>query len=96
MLAGLEIQEAVQTYGAGVQRQRGVNFSVRCGIDTGLVVVGNVGGSQHMEYSAMGDAVNLCGQAHDIVDTIAQHLSNAELKTSFLNMPAVRTLMEGL
>ncbi len=62
VLAGLEIQEAIRAYAAGVQQEWGVSFSVRCGINTGLVVVGAFGGSQHAEYTAMGDAVNLAAR----------------------------------
>lgn len=62
VLAGLEIQETIQSYRARVQRQWGVDFGVRCGINTGLVVVGAVGSDLHVEYTALGDAVNLAAR----------------------------------
>ena len=35
---------------------------VRCGVNTGEVVVGNVGGTNRFDYSAIGDAVNLAAR----------------------------------
>ena len=77
VLAGLEIQEAMQVYGATVRRDWGVNFSVRCGINTGLVVVGAVGGSQYSEYTAMGDAVNLAARMEQTAQTGSVQISDA-------------------
>jgi len=47
-----------QGVGARVARERGVPFRIRAGLDTGEVVVGNVGTDLMFEYTAMGDAVN--------------------------------------
>ena len=38
------------------------NFQLRVGMNTGTVVVGNVGSDLHMEYLAIGDAVNLAAR----------------------------------
>lgn len=45
--------------GARVRRERGAEFRIRAGLDTGEVVVGNVGTDLMFEYTAMGDAVNV-------------------------------------
>ena len=47
---------------AGSRRERGLDFNVRVGINTGLVVVGGVGSDLRVEYTAMGDAVNLAAR----------------------------------
>ncbi len=60
--AGLEIIEAIKPYVAEVQASHGVEFSVRVGINTGLVVVGAVGSDLRVEYTAMGDAVNVAAR----------------------------------
>jgi class 3 adenylate cyclase/tetratricopeptide (TPR) repeat protein len=62
VLAGLEIIEGVQAFQEQMQRERRLDFNVRVGIHTGLVVVGEVGREQQMEYAAFGDAMNLAAR----------------------------------
>jgi predicted ATPase/class 3 adenylate cyclase len=62
VLAGLGIVAAVQDYRARIQRDYHLDFNVRVGIHTGLVVVGAIGSDLRMEYTAMGDAVNLAAR----------------------------------
>jgi class 3 adenylate cyclase len=61
--AALEIVAGVQAYAAVLEAERGIHgFGVRVGINTGLVVVGEVGSDLRMEYTAMGDAINLAAR----------------------------------
>ncbi len=62
ILAGLEIVAGVQGFREEIRRQFGLDFNVRVGINTGLVVVGAVGSDLRMEYTAMGDAINLAAR----------------------------------
>jgi class 3 adenylate cyclase/tetratricopeptide (TPR) repeat protein len=62
MLAGMEIAQAVHAYGQGIHQRWGIEFEVRVGINTGLVVVGAVGSDLRLEYSALGDAINLAAR----------------------------------
>jgi class 3 adenylate cyclase/tetratricopeptide (TPR) repeat protein len=62
ILAGLDIVESIEPYREQIQERYGVDFDVRVGINTGLVVVGAVGSDLRMEYSALGDAINLAAR----------------------------------
>ncbi len=61
--AGLEILRQIQEYAGRLQRERAIPaFNVRVGIHTGLVVVGEIRPDKHLEYTALGDAVNLAAR----------------------------------
>lgn len=62
ILAGLEIVSSIQPYRNQIQTEWGIDFDVRVGINTGLVVVGAVGSDLRLEYTAMGDAINLAAR----------------------------------
>ena len=53
---------ATKEYAAEVRAQHGIDFAVRVGINTGPVIVGDVGSDLKYEYTAMGDAVNLAAR----------------------------------
>jgi class 3 adenylate cyclase/tetratricopeptide (TPR) repeat protein len=62
VLAALEIQEGIKEYADEVRLKHGVDFGLRVGINTGLVVVGQIGSDLRMEYTAIGDAINLAAR----------------------------------
>src|SRR5437870_10437101 len=62
VLAGLEIQEAAREYAQEVQRNYGLDFDVRVGINTGLAVLDLVGDQIRTEYTAMGDTTNVAAR----------------------------------
>jgi class 3 adenylate cyclase/tetratricopeptide (TPR) repeat protein len=60
--AGLDIQAAAREYAEVVERDYGVEFEVRVGINTGLVVLAVVGDEIRTEYTAMGDTTNVAAR----------------------------------
>jgi len=62
VLAGLEIQEGIKPYVEEIRLKHGLEFGLRVGINTGLVVVGEIGSDLRMEYTALGDAINLAAR----------------------------------
>ncbi|HUG35018.1 MAG TPA: adenylate/guanylate cyclase domain-containing protein [Anaerolineales bacterium] len=62
VLAALEIQQGIKSYADEIRLQHGLEFGLRVGINTGLVVVGEIGSDLRMEYTAIGDAINLAAR----------------------------------
>jgi class 3 adenylate cyclase/tetratricopeptide (TPR) repeat protein len=62
VLAALEIQEGITPYAEDIRLRHGLEFGLRVGINTGLVVVGEIGSDLRMEYTAIGDAINLAAR----------------------------------
>jgi class 3 adenylate cyclase/tetratricopeptide (TPR) repeat protein len=62
VLAGLDIIAETAPYGEKIKTDWGIDIDVRVGINTGLVVVGAVGSDLRMEYTALGDAINLASR----------------------------------
>ena len=60
--AGLDIVEGIGPYREEVRARWGIDFDVRVGINTGLVVVGEVGSDLRVEYTALGDAINMAAR----------------------------------
>lgn len=61
ILAGLEIVEGIHAYRDELP-VAAHDLDVRIGINTGLVVVGTVGSDLRLEYTAIGDAINLAAR----------------------------------
>ncbi|MFN2262685.1 MAG: adenylate/guanylate cyclase domain-containing protein [Anaerolineales bacterium] len=62
ILAGLDIIQAIAPYRDQIIKSWGIDLNMRVGINTGLVVVGAVGSDLRMEYTALGDAINLAAR----------------------------------
>lgn len=59
VLAGLRLVGDIESYAAEVARDWQIeDFGVRVGIETGLAVLGPLGGGGKVEYTAMGDSIN--------------------------------------
>jgi class 3 adenylate cyclase len=67
-LAALEILKGSAEYREKVHAEKDLDFAVRVGLNTGLVVVGNIGSDLKYEYTAMGDAINLASRMQTAAD----------------------------
>jgi class 3 adenylate cyclase/tetratricopeptide (TPR) repeat protein len=60
--AALDVQRGLVPLGEEVRRTHGVEFRMRIGLNTGLVVVGAIGKDLRMDYTAVGDTTNLAAR----------------------------------
>src|SRR5437867_11304969 len=60
--ATLAIQDGLKPLAADVRRSHAIEFRMRVGINTGLVVVGAIGKDLRMDYTAVGDTTNLAAR----------------------------------
>jgi predicted ATPase/class 3 adenylate cyclase len=77
ILAGLEIIEGIRPFRERLKRELDLDFNVRVGINTGQVVVGEVGSNLASEYTAMGDAVNLAARMEQAAQPGTVQISGA-------------------
>lgn len=62
VLTGLDIVNGIKQYRSQIKQRYKLDLNVRVGINTGMVVVGAVGSDLRMEYTALGDAINLAAR----------------------------------
>jgi class 3 adenylate cyclase/tetratricopeptide (TPR) repeat protein len=66
--AALGIRKALEAYRDELRRERGIDFQVRQGLNTGLVVVGSIGSDLRMDYTAVGDTTNVAARLQQAAD----------------------------
>src|SRR5215467_4931747 len=73
--AALHLQESVRAYTDELRRTRGLNFSVRMGLNSGDVVVGQIGDDLRMDYTAQGHTVGLAQRTEQLAEAGRTYLT---------------------
>jgi len=68
VLAGLAIIDEIGPFCDKIRKELDLEFNVRVGINTGIVVVGDIGSDLAMEYTAMGDTVNMAARMEETAE----------------------------
>ncbi len=66
--AALAMQRALAGYREELLRTRSIDFRVRMGLNTGLVVVGAIGDNLRMDYTAVGDTTNTAARMQQLAE----------------------------
>ena len=101
--AGLGIVEALGQLNTRLLQEWGVHLAVRLGIHTGLVVVGEVGGSTRQEQLALGETPNLAARLQGIampntvvISAATLHLLGGFFACESLGTPPLKGLAQPL
>jgi len=73
--AALEMQKSLDNYAAEVKNRHAVECRFRVGLNTGPVVVGKISDNLDMDYTALGDAVNLAARMEQLAEPGTVQLS---------------------
>lgn len=66
--AGLRLLAAAEAYAQEIRSRKGIAFQVRIGINSGRVVLGEIGSSRRHEYKAIGDTLNLAARTQSMAE----------------------------
>jgi len=78
VLAGLEMADAVKVFNQEQISLGKPEFRIGVGINYGVVTVGNIGTEKKMDYTVIGDMVNLASRLEGLTKTYHQELLIAE------------------
>lgn len=62
VLAAMDIQKNLEAFNHWAKAKAGESFEIGIGINSGEVISGNVGSEEKMEYTVVGDAVNIASR----------------------------------
>ena len=96
--AALAIQREIKTYGDKLKKESNIDFRIRIGLNTGLVVVGNIGNDLRMDYTAVGDTINLASYLLNVADpgrVLISENTNKLVSGYFLTRPLEKVRAKG-
>ena len=93
--AALAMLESLKPLQKRCQTEFSLDFHARIGVNTGPVTAGSLGSDLHMEYTVIGDTVNLASRLQDNADEETALVSHATFERTralfnFHNLPPIR------
>ena len=92
--ASLAIQKAIASYGEKINKDFGVDFTMRIGLNSGPVIIGSIGDDLRMDYTAIGDTTNLAARMENAARPGSVLVTNTthKLVMDFFECTSVGTL----
>jgi class 3 adenylate cyclase len=78
--AALHLRDELRPYADELRIARGMNFSVRMGLNSGEVVVGKIGEDLRMDYTGQGHTVGLAARMEQLAETRSIYLTEHTAK----------------
>ena len=78
VLSGIEMVEALKGFNAGQTARGKPSFQIGIGINYGMATVGNIGTENKMDFTAIGDMVNIASRLEGLTKTYHQQLIFSE------------------
>ena len=96
--AALSIQSAIKNYSKDLKSKFGFDFKMRIGLNSGPVIVGSIGDDLRMDYTAIGDTVNLASRMESMAEPGTVFVSsetNKRVSQQFIFNPLGKTDVKG-
>ena len=99
VISGLEMIDAVQKFNVNQKKLGKCEFQIGIGLNYGEVTVGNIGSERKMDYTVIGDAVNLASRMEGLTKTYHSEILISEslfeeLRTSSPNSGLAYRLLD--
>jgi len=96
----IEIRKEMHAFALEQEAKGEMAFHTRVGIDTGIAVVGNVGSSDRMNYTVIGDIVNNASRLEGVnklykTDVLISQKIAERLNNDFLLKPIAKVIVKG-
>ncbi|MGD9227441.1 MAG: adenylate/guanylate cyclase domain-containing protein [Desulfobacterales bacterium] len=78
--AALAVQRAMADFSEKLKDEKGIDFKIRIGLNTGPVVVGSIGDDLRMDYTALGDTTNLAARMQQGAESGSILMSDSSYK----------------
>ncbi len=84
VVSGLEMQEALSSFNEQQAARGRPTFKVGIGINYGVVTVGNIGSERKMDYTVIGDMVNVASRLEGLTKVYKQEMIVSEAVVRYL------------